>query len=418
MIELSGLGYRYPAGTAVSGVDLRVEAGEIVLLTGPTGCGKSTVLRLAAGLLQRHGHGVVQGTARIGGRDPGQMSPAERVQAVGFVGQEPGDQLVAGTLGDELAFGMESAGHAPAAMDARLPQLLEQVGLDLDLGRSTQALSGGQTQRLIVGAALAAGARALLLDEPIAQLDPQGALALLRRLRALADSGVAILLVEHRVATVEPFCDRVVRLPGAEVDLGAWTGWETVPGEALFSLQGLRHRYPGADDDALRGVDLELRRGERLALIGPNGSGKSTLLGRIRAHVPCQAVPQDPDLALFCDTVHQELAVGPRELGLEPGLVARAADALSLTDLLDRPPQALSRGQRMRCAVAASLACAPDVLLLDEPTSGQDADQVERMMRALSVELADAGLVFATHDLGLVERHATRVVELRDGRVA
>ncbi|MCP4806216.1 MAG: ABC transporter ATP-binding protein [Proteobacteria bacterium] len=418
MISLSGLGYRYPAGTAVSGVDLQVRPGEMVLLTGPTGCGKSTVLRLAAGLLQRHGHGVVTGTARIGGRDPGAMTPAERVQAVGFVGQEPADQLVAGTLGDELAFGMESVATSVAEMEARLPQLMALVGLDLALDRSTLALSGGQTQRLIVGASLAAGAQALLLDEPIAQLDPAGAVALLERLRALADGGVAILVVEHRVATVEPFCDRVVRLPGAEVDLGSWTGWEAELGDTLFSLTGLRHRYPGADDDALRGVDLMLQRGERLALVGPNGSGKSTLLGRIRAEVACQSVPQDPDLALFCETVRQELAIGPDELGLGAGHAERAAEALSLTDLLDRPPQALSRGQRMRCAVAASLACAPDVLLLDEPTSGQDADQVERMMRALSVELADAGLVFATHDLGLVERHATRVVELRDGRLA
>ena len=192
MIELAGAGYRYPSGPlGIEDVDLQVAAGEIVLLTGPTGCGKSTLLRLAAGLLQRHGQGEVQGEVLVDGRDPAGLSPSERVRLLGFVAQEPGDQLVAGTVGDELAFAMESAGFGAEAMGQQLPELLRTIGLHIGLERSTAALSGGQTQRLVVGATLAAGARALLLDEPIAQLDPEGAQALLGRLRICGAAGAA-----------------------------------------------------------------------------------------------------------------------------------------------------------------------------------------------------------------------------------
>jgi energy-coupling factor transport system ATP-binding protein len=132
-------------------------------------------------------------------------------------------------------------------------------------------------------------------------------------------------------------------------------------------------------------------------------------------------VPQDPDLALFCSSVAKELAYGPRDYGLSgtdlQDRVRRSAHALSLDDLMERAPQALSRGQRLRVAVAATLACAPEVLLLDEPTAGQDRIQVERMMAALREAMSGGVLVFATHDLELARRHATRVLSMDQGRI-
>jgi energy-coupling factor transporter ATP-binding protein EcfA2/energy-coupling factor transporter transmembrane protein EcfT len=438
-LTVQGLSYTYPSASApsVCDVDLRVGPGELVLISGPTGCGKSTLLRLMAGLLQRHGQGRVSGTVSVLGHDPALTEPSERVGLLGFVGQEPDDQLVAGTLGDELAFAMESAGWEAARIEARLGGLLEAVGLDLELDRSTQALSGGQCQRLVTGAALGAGARVLLLDEPLAQLDPAGARVFMERLRALCDGGVSAVLVEHRLHLVTPWCDRfllmdegaVVAVDPDEAELAALglrsrpsveAGPVEEPGEVLLALRGLRHRYEGATQDALQGVDLELRAGERVALLGANGSGKSTLLRCVEetSGGGVSAVPQDPDLALFCETVRDELAYGPREWGLdEAAAVSAAATALSLTELLDRAPQALSRGQRLRTAVGAALACRPRVLLLDEPTAGQDHEQVERMFGALRTELASAAVVFATHDEALAARHATRVLRMSGGRL-
>lgn len=448
-------------------MDFTLRAGERVLLTGPTGCGKSTLLRLLAGLLQRHGQGTFSGTIRVDGHDPASAPPRQRVRLLGFVSQEPHDQLVTGTVGDELAFAMGAAGHETSAINAALPALRDHAGLPVPLQHSTQALSGGQTQRLVTGAALSAGAELLLLDEPLAQLDPAGAQSLLARLSVLADQGVTVIIVEHRLEAVLPHMDRLLVMDAGQLvtdapasalaaglpllgslrklglsipgmlDLTDRLGHApeatafappptTAPrptGPVLFDAVGLRHRYDGADTDAVAGIDLRVHAGERIALLGGNGAGKSTLLRMLaaRKEAVTVAVPQDPDLSLFCASVREELAYGPQEARLPPPAVAarieHAAAALSVSGLLDRAPQSLSRGQRMRTAVAAAVACQPALLLLDEPTAGQDHEQIERMMAALSDLLDDGALIFATHDVDLALRHATRAVVLDQGRI-
>ncbi len=457
MLSLTGASYRYPTGQrpAVGPVDLEVRGGELVLLTGPTGCGKSTLLRLAAGLLQRHGHGALGGQIAVAGLDPALLSPAERARRVGFVSQEPGDQIVAGTLSDEVAFGLESAGWPAEAMEPRVRACLAQLGLPLELGRSPRALSGGQRQRLVVAAALAAGAGLLLLDEPLAQLDPAGAQALMAELRRTADSGVAVLLVEHRLAACLSHVDRVLVMDGGRLvadqppsgldpallgalglRVAAYAGaprpMSVATGEnsqALIVVDGLNIYYE--KNVALQGVSLTIRPGERVALLGANGSGKSTLIGALSGRVRSGAVrrvgrvvevPQEADLTLFCEDVAAELGYAPREARVgraaREARVEAAASGLSVGDLLGRAPQALSRGQRLRVAVAAALTVDAPILLLDEPTAGQDQAHVERMMAALEGALGpQAALVFATHDLDLARRYGLRWVILEGGRV-
>lgn len=477
MLHLAGVSYRHPtaATAAVAGVDLTVSAGELVLLTGPTGCGKSTLLRLAAGLLQRHGRGNFAGTVTVDGADPAAMAPSERVGHVALVGQDPDDQRVSATVGDEIAFAAESAGMDAATVDARVGVLAEALGLPGGPGREVSALSSGQRQRLSVAAALAAGARLLLLDEPLAHLDPTAARELVERLRALADGGDAVVVVEHRLEALWRAADRVVLMRGGLIVSDAppaRTGLAALRtlGLTAPTLDDLRERLAGAPEedeaglraqsaaavgasgvrsaavvaapqlvaataltwtfpggDGLHGVDLAVGAGERVALVGPNGAGKSTLLralagelrGGVRRRGRLVAVPANPDLGLFTPSVRDELEYAPRELGLggAPGRASALAEAFGLTELLDRPPQALSRGQRLRVAVAAALAAEPAVLLLDEPTAGQDLEQVERLMAAIHLTLGDGALVFATHDLALAHRHGTRVVVLDHGRV-
>lgn len=475
-VVLRGVSYTYPTGDrpAVREVDLSVAAGEVVLITGPTGCGKSTLLRLVAGLLQRHGQGVVQGSVRVGGRDPALAGPHERVGLLGFVSQEPGDQLVSGAVGDEVAFAMESAGMAPEEMAPRIEALLRQVGLDVPQDRSTMTLSGGQTQRLVVAAAVAGGAPVLLLDEPLSQLDPLGARRLLERLRDLGERGWAVLVVEHRIEACHPHVDRVVVMeagavvadaPSSAVRAGgpllaplrrlgltvpgmvdledrlaprdpstvAFSAPESVRGvevaEELLAVRDVSYRYEGASEHALSQVSLTVGAGERVAVLGGNGSGKSTLLrvmaGQLGegavATVRVVAVPQDPDLSLFCSSVRAEIAYGPSEERLDAAAVAQrvgeVSEALSVTEHLERAPHALSRGQRTRVAVAAALACSARVLLLDEPTAGQDHDHMRGLMEAVGAAMPDGAVVFATHDVDLALRYATRVLVLRRGRI-
>jgi len=388
---------------------------------------------------------------------------------VGVVGQEPGDQIVSGNIGDEIAFALSSAGHSSQEIAECLPGLLADVGLLLPLSHDTHALSGGQTQRLVIGAALSAGAGLLLLDEPLAQLDPRGAAKLLEHLSELSATGVTVLMVEHRLEMVVEIADRILVMesgrliadsptdalrPGSVLlqtlrrlglsipgmlDLAdrvlpnALEATEFVQplldeplplGALIFSVSDLTHRYEGAREDALRGVSLSVCAGERVAILGGNGAGKSTLirlLGGGEIAADCVWIPQDPDLSLFCETVQDELAYGPIEQGVSPealsSITETVAAALSISPLMARAPQSLSRGQRLRCAVAAALACRPAVLLLDEPTSGQDSEQIERMMMALREQQSAGVLLFSTHDVGLALSHATRVVVLDNGRV-
>lgn len=493
-LEARGLGWRYASGTAIGPVDLEVRPGEVVLLTGATGSGKSTVLRALAGLLPRDGLGRATGMARLGGLDPAAL-PSERVRALGFVAQEPDDQLCTGRVGDEVAFALESLAVPEGEIPSRVAEALAAVGLVVPWERSTATLSGGQKQRVALAAALAPGAGRLLLDEPTSQLDPEGARGLLRVVRDLADRrGVAVLLVEHRLEEALAIADRVVILEaGASVaDLSSAEvlrdpsalrsrGLE-VPGlvalfaalghparprnaeEALAALGRIPTPFPGNESRGrpgadptlislrgaeagwpdgpvvLGGVDLELGAGERVAVLGPNGAGKSTLLallaGTLRPRRGIRAsrlgggphgtrsairVPQNPDLSLFCGSVAEEIAYGPRARGMSGAALALRGEeclaAFGLEALADRPPQGLSRGQRLRVAVAAAAACGPDVLLLDEPTTGQDRRHVDAILSALGGPGRAGALVFATHDVRLALEHATRAVVVEGGRI-
>jgi energy-coupling factor transporter ATP-binding protein EcfA2 len=445
-LELRHSSYTYPGADrpAVEDVSLAVQAGEFVLLTGPTGCGKSTLLRLAAGLLGHAGGGQVAGDVEVGGQSLRTLTPSMRVRQLGFVSQVPGDQLVAGTVGDEVAFGLESAGFGVAEMDARVEDALRSVGLDVGLSHPCTALSGGQMQRLVVAAAMSGSPSVLLLDEPLAQLDPGGAAQLLAVLRHIAEQGVAVLMVEHRVHMVAHLVDRILVMDKgaiigdgeaclAQVGLGRALespAKKTKLGRRLMRGRDLNYRYAGQKDRALVSMDFELRAGERVALMGPNGSGKSTLLRVLSGEFKARSlesdctiidVPQDPDLALFCATVQGELAYAAEEARCPKEEVqthvSRVAKMMNLEPFLALNPHGLSRGQRLRVAVGAAMSVQPDVLLLDEPTSGQDRGEVARLMGVLAAMSEHGAVVFATHDEELAQATATRIVRMQAGRV-
>ncbi len=305
-------------------------------------------------------------------------------------------------------------------------------------------------------AAQIAGAKWLILDEPLAHLDPLAALEAIDEWKALCAAGFGVIVAEHRLEALFERADRLMwmdrgrilgnaapggadlaefrrlglSIPGmldAEDRLGRPLGvvsispsaasQESPPGKVLLSAGPLTVDF--GSHRALDGVELELRAGERVALLGGNGSGKSTCLrcldgelfgGLVRAEGTVIAVPQDPDLALFCATVRQELEYGAQ------GAIEPLLSSFGLAELGDRPPQGLSRGQRLRAAVAAAVACKPAILLLDEPTAGQDRAQVEGMLTALVNTLDQSALLFATHEVEVALRFATRVIVLDAGQ--
>ncbi|MFG3017831.1 ABC transporter ATP-binding protein [Streptomyces sp. NPDC048254] len=262
--------YEGAARPAVRGVDFEVPEGELVLLVGPSGTGKSTILNSVSGLVPHFTGGTLRGRVTVAGRDTRTHKPRELADVVGTVGQDPLAHFVTGTVEDELAYGMESLGIAPAVMRRRVEETLDLLGLDGLRHRAIGTLSGGQRQRVAIGSVLTPHPEVLVLDEPTSALDPAAAeevLAVLQRL--VHDLGTTVFLAEHRLERVVQYADRVVLLPepGAApvcgtpaevmavspvcppvVELGRLAGWSPLPmtvRDARRRASGLRERLAG-----------------------------------------------------------------------------------------------------------------------------------------------------------------------------
>ncbi|MER6219199.1 ABC transporter ATP-binding protein, partial [Streptomyces sp900105755] len=264
--------YEGAAGPAVQGVDFEVPEGELVLLVGPSGTGKSTVLNSVSGLVPHFTGGTLRGRVTVAGRDTRSHRPRELADVVGTVGQDPLAHFVTDTVEDELAYGMESLGIAPTVMRRRVEETLDLLGLAELRDRAIATLSGGQRQRVAIGSVLTPHPAVLVLDEPTSALDPAAAeevLAVLQRL--VHDLGTTVLLAEHRLERVVQYADRVVLLPGdgaapvcgtpAEVmavspvcppvvELGRVAGWSPLPmtvrdARRRATATGLRERLAG-----------------------------------------------------------------------------------------------------------------------------------------------------------------------------
>ncbi len=462
-VVATGWGVRHPGRLewALRGVELRVEPGERVLVLGRSGSGKSTLLAALAGLLDAAVTDV-EGLLRVDG-----APAAEAAERTGILFQDPESQLVMGRAGDDVAFGLENRCLPTREIPARVDEALAAVDFPYPPERSTDALSGGERQRLALAGVLARRPDLLLLDEPAASLDPDAAAAVRASVGRLVEGReVTLVLVEHRYEEWLPLIDRVVVLGGADgviVDgtpsqilpvhpahsVSRVAAGGAAPSHPLIAADGASFRYPGSATDALPPVNAELRSAEALAVTGPNGSGKSTLalllggliaprtgsvrataalaprrdgedVARWRAETLVQhvgSVFQDPEHQFLTGSVRAELMLGPTRAGLGERVAAERADELlermRLRPLAAASPFTLSGGEKRRLSVATAVATRPRVLILDEPTFGQDADDVDELVGLLAA-LRDAGsaLCVVTHDAPFVTRIADRTLPL------
>jgi energy-coupling factor transport system ATP-binding protein len=422
----------------------------------------------------------MRGSIEILGHDARKLNMARLSQVVGTLLQDPERQIVGSYVLNEVAFGLENLGMDRDDILARVDETLDYLGILKLRDRETFSLSGGEKQKVALAGALAMRPQLLLLDEPLASLDGASAVEALALFRRLADEGVAVMLVEHRVEDVlNIHPDSVLYLQGGEqVYLGPPEGMmETVDyhevklpapvvyerakqqpppdfevavkpdgSNVLLNFEKVNFRYAPDLPEVLHNVDFTIRKGDVVAILGSNGAGKTTLvkhaLGLLKptaGHVLLEArdtqdmsvaqaaktvgyVFQSPSQMLFAPTVKEELAFGPRNLGYDATQIEQdtvwALDVVNMSEDLESPPLALSFGQQKRISIAAVLAMRSRILMMDEPTAGQDYWNYMAFMDAILQMPGFDAIVFITHDLDLAISYANRVVLVSDGQIA
>jgi energy-coupling factor transport system ATP-binding protein len=425
LVEVDGLRFAYGGGEpALRDVTLRVEEGEHVALLGPSGSGKSSLLRALAALVPHFHGGTFSGRVVVAGRDTRETRPSELAGTVATVFQDPEDQIVMARVGNEVAFGLENLGTPPAAIWPSVEEALQVVGASRLAERRTAELSGGELQRVALASALALEPRLLLLDEPTSQLDPAAAESFFDVVERL---GCAVVVSEQRPARPLAHVQRVLFMDRGQIvldaprdDALAWLAEHRplyLPHEPEVVCRVRAASFAYGELPVLDRVSLDVRRGEIVALTGPNGVGKTTLAliacgllepdsGEV-AHGRAAYLAQDPGRHVVTERALDEVALGAGEER------ARAALAkVDLAALVDRHPRDLSSGERERLALAAVLALEPDFLVLDEPTRGVDPERKEQLAQLLRSEAPTRGTIVVTHDLPWAARVADRVVTL------
>lgn len=515
IIEIQNLGFKYPLGDeqSIKNINLQIRAGEYVVITGPTGSGKTTLALCLNGIVPHLVEGELEGRVVVSGLDTSTSPVHELTSVIGMVFQNPEDQLFSLNVTDEVAFGVENMGYHREDIIQRVDNAIDKIGLAHRRNYSIFHLSGGQKQKVAIASNMAISPKIFVLDAPTADLDPISSREVVTALVDLRkkEPSKTFIVIDSDISDVITLADRFivmnegqVVLDGKPVDL-LRNNYDTLKQlgirmpDHIHLMHWIQEKFPevcefpleeegvrsilnmltrsnrikfadpkiqehtgGADPVVvfknvsfkyangpviLENTDLEIHSGEWLAIIGENGTGKSTLMKLIAGLLKPNSgtiqtggfdtvtsrledvleqvgyLFQNPDNQLFMNTVEDEIAFGPRRRNCTPeetdARVNEALDLMVLQESRKNHPFTLSRGQRQRLAVATVLADRPKMLLLDEPTTGQDQVALDNLMD-LTQTLIDkhgASVVMVTHDMDLVSKHATRVIVLDKGKI-
>jgi energy-coupling factor transporter ATP-binding protein EcfA2 len=471
--------YRRRSTPAIQGISFELRSGQVMLVAGSSGCGKTTLMRCINGLIPHTYGGEMEGDIKVFGQSVRQMGLADISQKIGTLLQDPERQILGSYVMNEVAFGLESMGIARELIIPRVEKALERLGIQHLRDRETFGTSGGEKQKIALAGILAMEPRILLLDEPLSSLDPASAYEALQVFRQLADEGMAVMLVEHRVEDVleinpeivlymddgkmmyhgdvpglmEVVDYRRIKLPAQTIMRRARQNPDPIlkpiivptveMGTPLVQFEDVHFSYHEDSPEVLRGINFNLNAGDVVAILGHNGSGKTTLVkhalgllkptsGRVmlegqdtRQKSVAQAahtvgyVFQSPSQMLFAPTVHEELAFGPKNLGFSPDVIQKnidwALDTVNLNSEIDMPPLALSFGQQKRISIAAVLAMRSRILMMDEPTAGQDYWNYRAFMDSIIQMPGFDAVVFITHDVAVI--YASRILLVHDGKL-
>ena len=482
LVEELSFRYRDRDDLAIQNISFKSDPGELLLIAGASGCGKTTLIRAINGLIPRSYKGDLTGEIRIFGEDTRSWKLSKISQNVATVLQDPERQILGTKVINEVAFGLENFGLPREEILERGESALRKLNIYHLRDRETFNLSGGEKQKIALAGVLALNPSILLLDEPLASLDPASAQETLKAVRSLADNGMTVLMVEHRVEDVlgiQP--DRIlfmqegeirylgqpdglidivdyheVKLPAEMVITRASADAPPLPlqvlpsaqltpsedHEPLVNFEDVRFGYEKGKE-VLHGINLEINRGDVIAVLGPNGAGKTTFvkhaIGLLKPNngevfvngISTQKatvaeiastlgyVFQSPSHMLFAPTVYEELAFGPKNLDHPPDQIKKevieALKIVNLQEMEDDPPLALSFGQQKRVSIAAILAMRSKILVMDEPNAGQDYENYMNFMDSILQMPGFEAIIFVTHDVDLALIYANRIILVADG---
>ena len=507
-IEFNNLTFTYEGADqpALKNIDLKVSAGEIILITGPAGSGKTTLCCCINGLVPHFHEGELSGDALVRGYNTRRSRVGGLASLVGMVFQDPESQLVTNSVADEVAFGPENLGVPRAEINRRVEEALRSTRLQGYDEREPHTLSGGEQQACVIAAVYAMQPEIYVMDEPLANLDPEGKAQVMRVVVELAKQrGKTLILVEHALEEVLPLVERVIvmdkgqivrdgpvgkvlaqgdipfvftrppvtqlgekyglnPLPlsseqfyeslGAHYSLGRIDSKDILapysePGEPVIQVENIVFSYQNDSNQnrkALQNVSLTIHAGEYIAILGRNGSGKTTLIrhmigllqpdaGRVNvldqnvAVTPTHELArhigfcfQNPNHQIVSFNVRDEIIFGLKAHGIELAefepRIHESLEFVNMLDFLDAEVFDLGKGQKQRLALASVLSLRPEILIVDEPTTGQDPRMAREIFEILNrLNQAGTTVLVITHNIEFAATYASRAIVLQEGRI-
>lgn len=474
MIEFKNLSFRYEESktNVLNGINLTVKDGEFLLLTGRSGCGKTTLIRSLNGLIPHFYPGKISGELLLDGASLMEKKPKELAGVVGTVFQDPRSQFFMTDTTRELAFGCENMGMTREETIRRVAKTAQELEIQELLNRSIFALSSGERQQIAIGSVYALSPKIYIFDEPSANLDYDATKRLADVLKKLKREGCTVLIVEHRFYFLRELIDRVCWIEGGRI-AKTFTREEFCNMDEQYRVEhGIRTPFPERealhyknengsqnqkqhnstgtlevknlefhyqkDRVILNNISFQAQAGDIIGILGHNGAGKTTLLSILSGLLKekkgeilyngkkvsykkrkdiSYLVMQDTDYQLFASSVEDELALGiKRDCSL---LVENTLHALELDDYKERHPASLSGGQKQRVTIGAGKVKESAIIYFDEPTSGLDYDSMVRVSKIIK-ELSESGAIIfvVSHDFEFIVRSCTKILQLDSNQKA
>ena len=463
MIEFSNINFRYAGGTEAGGlvnINLIIPDGQVILLCGQSGCGKTTLTRLVNGLIPNYYEGKLSGEVLLDGKNISFLPLYETAKYVGSVFQNPRTQFFTVDSTSELAFGCENQGLPKEEIIQRVKSTAKQFDMDNLLGKNIFSLSGGEKQKIACASVSASNPPIIVLDEPSSNLDMSATKDLRRMIQIWKQQGKTVIIAEHRLYYLKELIDRVVYLKDGKIekdysaldalklsvtqqakmglrpfDLGTFpVTAHPVASRSSIECENFHFAYT-KQRDALDIDSLSLPQAGVIAVIGHNGAGKSTLaLCGLEKHCKgivkvdgkpynrkqrlslCYMVMQDVNHQLFTESTEEEMLISMAEPATDKA--DAVLDRLDLLQFKERHPMALSGGQKQRVAIATALVSERKILVLDEPTSGLDLQHMKEVADELvTIQKIGKTSLVITHDYELIVSCCTHVLHLEHGMV-